>query len=234
MSEVKPTLIQATESEKLTPPNSWLSNFPTGKWIDAQSRDWFWVRVNSIRFASAYEYIVRFDSPVENATLIFPYVVKTSNSGIKKAFIGGVEYRVRSNENYGDMFVVSGQNFAFKIATKYKISKQTVPILSVEYKQAIFKNINLLDSNYVGLRYYSPNFITLNTVKADYYAIRKVSPVFITSVSLTSNYIRTRSTSSTFNNVNVFSAPVIANCRDTSWNRFGDIWASCETWIPST
>ena len=226
MSEVKPTLV----SDGLTPPNSWLSNFPTGKWIDAQNRGW--VMVNSIRVEGAYEYRVRFDGPVENATLIFPYVVKTSSSGIKKAFIGGVEYPVRSNINYGDMFVVSGQNFAFKIATKHKISKQTVPILSVEYKQAIFKNINLLDSNYVRLRYYSPEFVIVNTVKADYYAIRSVSPVFITSVSLTNNYITTRNTSSTFNNVNVFSAPVIANCKDTSWDRFGGIWASCETWTP--
>lgn len=232
MSEVKPTLVQATESEELTPPNSWLSNFPNGKWIDAQSRGWSWIMSNSIRVVSAYEYIIRFDSPVENVVLIFPHVVKTSDSGIKKAFIGGVEYQVRSKENYGDMFVVSGQNFAFKIATKYKISKQTVPILSAEYKRAIFKNINLLDSNYVRLRYYSPKLITVNTVKADYYAIRNVFPVFITSASLTSNYIRTRTTSSTFNNVNVFSAPVIANCRATSWDRFGGIWASCETWTP--
>jgi len=231
MSEVKPTLVQATKSDGLSL-NSWLSNFPVGKWIDAQIRSWFWLFVKSTIVADAYEYRIRFDSPVENVTLIFPYVVKTSDSGIKKAFIGGVEYRVRSNENYGDMFVVSGQNFAFKIATKHKISKQTVPILSVEHKQAVFKNINLLGSNYVMLRYYSPELITVNTVKAYYYAIRNVSPAFITLASLTSNNIMTRTTSSTFNNVNVFSAPVITNCKNTSWDRFGGIWTSCETWTP--
>ena len=172
MSEVKPTL---SHFDRQNPPlNSWLSNFPCGKWIDAQNRGWTWIITNVISFVSAYEYKVKFNHFAEDITLIFPYVVKTSDSGIKKAFIEGVEYQVRSKENYGDRFVVSGEQFSFKVATKYKLSKQAAPILTLEYKQAVFKNVN------------------------------------------------------------VFSVLVIANCRDTSWARFGGIWKSCDTWMPST
>jgi len=231
MSEVKPTLVQAIESGEVIPLNSWLSNFPTDRWIDAQIRGGFWVLVNTVRVLDAYEYRIRFDVPVENATLIFPFVVKTSDSGIEKAFIDGVEYQVRSKENYGDMFIVSGQEFRFKCATKYKLSKQTVPILTAEYKQAVFENINFLDSVYIRLRYYFPELKTVNTVSVDYNAVRNTSPTFITSISTTCEYIPIHTTSSTFNNVNVFSAPVVANCKATTWDRFGGIWTSCDKWM---
>jgi len=71
MSEVKPTLVQATENKEAIPLNSWLSNFPTDRWIDAQIRGGFWVLVNTVKVLDAYEYRIRFDVPVENATLIF-------------------------------------------------------------------------------------------------------------------------------------------------------------------
>jgi len=232
MSEVKPTLISYEATEETTPLNSWLSNFPTGRWIDAQSRNWYWIMTNTVAFVSAYEYKVRFDNPVENATLIFPFVVKTSDEGIKKVFIDGVEYQMRSKENYGNRFVVSGQEFRFKIATKYKLSKQAVPILAVEYKQAVFKSVEFLDLSYIALRYVSSGFNTVNKLAISYTAIRTTYSTFITYNLIACNFRTTRTTSSTFNNVNVFSAPVIANCRDTSWARFGGVWSSCDTWMP--
>ncbi|MFZ8784562.1 hypothetical protein [Thermocrinis sp.] len=174
MSEVKPTLVQADRTDETTPLNSWLSNFPSGRWIDAQSRNWYWIIINCVKTPSAYEYKIKFDVPAENTTLIFPFVVKTSDEGIKKVFIDGVKYEVRSKENYGDRFAVFGQEFSFKVATKYKLSKESVPIVRIENKQTVFKNVN------------------------------------------------------------VFSVPVIANCRDTSWQRFGGVWSSCDTWMPST
>jgi hypothetical protein len=234
MSEVKPTLISYEAIEETTPPNSWLSNFPTGKWIDAQSRNWYWIMVNVIRLVDAYEYRVKFDNPAENTTLIFPFVVKTSDEGIKKVFIDGVEYQVRSKENYGNMFVASGKEFKFKIATKYKLRKQTVPILTTEYKQAVFKSYEFLDLNYIRLRYTSSGFNTVNKLTTSYTAIRTFYPTFINYNSIACNLKTIRTTSSTFNNVNSFSVPVIANCRDTSWARFGGIWSSCETWMPLT
>ena len=234
MSEVKPTLVSISVDETLPPLNSWLSNFPTGKWIDAQSRNWYWIMTNVVVFVSAYEYRVKFDNHVENVKLIFPVVVKTSDEGIKKVFIDGVEYQVRSKENYGNMFIVSGQEFKFKVATKYKLRKQAVPILVTEYKQAVFKSCEFLDFNYIMLRYTSFGFNTVNKLATSCTAIRTSYPIFITSNFVVFNYTATRTTSSTFNNVNSFSVPVIANCRDTSWARFGGVWSSCETWMPLT
>lgn len=174
------------------------------------------------------------NNPAENTTLIFPFVVKTSDNGIEKVFIDGIEYQVRSKENYGNKFIVSGKEFKFKVATKYKLNKQTVPILVVEYKQAIFKNVELLDLGYIMLRYTSGGFYTANKIVTDYITIRDFSSDFITSNFIACGYIKIRTTSSTFNNVNSFSVPVIANCRDTSWARFGGVWSSCDTWIPLT
>jgi hypothetical protein len=235
MSEVKPTLVFYEGAEGEVPTNSWLSNFPTGRWIDARDRGWYWIIINFVNFVGAYEYRVKFDNPTENITLIFPFVVKTSDIGIKKVFIDGVKYQVRNKENYGNMFVVSGQEFKFKVATKYKLSKQTVPILAVEYKQAIFKNVEFLDLSYIeGLRTTSGGFYTTNKITTDYITIRTFYPNFIASNFIACGCIRIRTTSSVFNNVNSFSASVIANCRDTSWTRFGGIWSSCDTWIPLT
>jgi len=234
MSEVKPTLVSYEAVEETVPQNSWLSNFPSGKWIDAQSRGWYWILINAVNVPSAYEYRIRFDVPVENTTLIFPFVVKTSSKGIKKVFINGVEYRVRSKENYGDRFVVSGQEFSFKVATEYKLTKRTVPILILEYKQAVFGSTEFLTSEYIRLRYTSSEFNAVKTIKTNCIATRNTQVLYITSNLTTCNYTATRTTLSTFNNVNVFSVPVIANCRDTSWARFGGIWLSCETWMPLT
>jgi hypothetical protein len=230
MSEVKPTL--AYYDIQNPPPNSWLANFSLGKWIDAQNRNWYWIMINVVSFISAYEYKVKFDVPAESTILIFPFVVKTSDKSIEKVFIDGVEYRVRNRENYGNMFVVSGQEFSFKVATKYKLTKQTVPILTLDYKQATFKNIEFLTSEYIGLRHTSPEFNTIKTIEASYIAIRNTQALYITSNLTTCDYIRTRITSSTFNNINSFSVPVVANCRDTSWTKFGGIWSSCDTWMP--
>jgi hypothetical protein len=230
MSEVKPTLVSYEGIEETVPTNSWLSNFPTNKWIDAQSRNWYWIMVNAVNVSSAYEYRVRFDAPVENTILIFPFVVKTSDKSIKKVFIDGVEHPVRSKENYGDRFVVSGQEFSFKVATKYKLTKNTIPILTLEYKQAIFRSTEFLTSEYIRLRYTFSEFNTIKTIETNYIATRNAQALYITSNLATCNYTTTRTTSSIFNNVNVFSVPVIANCRSTSWERFGGIWQSCETW----
>ena len=230
MSEVKPTLVSYSAVEETVPTNSWLSNFPTSKWIDAQSRNWFWVLINAVNVPSAYEYRIKFDVPIENTTLIFPFVVKTSNRDIKKVFINGVEYKVRSRENYGNMFVVSGQEFSFKVATKYKLTKQTVPILTLDYKQAVFKSVEFLTNNYIRLRHLSSKFNTVKAMEIDYIATRNIQALYITSNSTACNYITIRTALGTFNNVNVFSVPVIANCRDTSWAKFGGIWQSCETW----
>jgi len=230
MSEVKPTL--AFYGTQTPPPNSWLSNFPTGKWVDAQSRNWYWIMTNVVSVVSAYEYRIKFDYVAGNMTLIFPYVVKTSNSGIKKVFIYGVEYKVRSKENYGNMFIVSGQEFSFKVATKYKLGKRVVPIVFLEHKHAVFRSVEFLDGFYIRLRYTPSNFNTTNTIWANYIATRSTNPIFITSNSTVCNVITTRNTASTFNNTNIFSAPVIANCRDTSWTRFGGIWSSCDIWMP--
>jgi len=232
MSEVKPTLVHG--DAEAPPTNSWLSNFPTGKWIDAQDRNWFWVLINVVSFVNAYEYRIKFDNPAEDATLIFPYVVKTSDNGVKKVFIDGIEYRVRSKENYGNRFVVSGQEFSFKVATKYKLTKQTVPILTLEYKQAVFRSVEFLTSNYFILRFTSSEFRTVKAIETNYIATRNTQASYINSNTTTCNYITARNTSSIFNNVNVFSVPVIANCRDTSWARFGGVWQSCETWMPLT
>lgn len=234
MSEVKPTLVSYEAVEETVPQNSWLSSFPSGKWIDAQSRGWHWILINAVNVPSAYEYRIRFDVPAENMTLTFPFVVKTSSKGIRKVFINGVEYRVRSKENYGDRFVVSGQEFSFKVATEYKFTKQTVPTLTLEYKQAVFRSTEFLTSEYIRLRYASSEFNAVKTIKTSYIATRNTQALYITFNSATCNYTATRTTSSTFNNVNVFSVPVIANCRDTSWTRFGGIWQSCETWMSLT
>jgi hypothetical protein len=232
MSEVKPTLV--FYDDRTLPLNSWLSLFPTGKWIDAQNRNWCWVITNVVAFVSAYEYRIKFDNSTENTTLIFPFVVKTSDKGIKKVFIDSVEHQVRNKENYGNMFVVSGQEFKFKVATNYKLRKQTVPILAVEYKQAIFKNVEFLDLSYIRLRSTSGSFYTTNKITTDYITIRTFYPNFIASNFIACGCIMIRTTSSVFNNVNSFSVSVIANCRDTSWTRFGGIWSSCDTWIPLT
>ncbi len=232
MSEVKPTLVYV---DTLTfPRNSWLANFPSGRWVDAQDRSWYWIMTNAVDVLSAYEYRVKFDVPAENITLIFPFVVKTSDRGVKKVFIDDVEYKVRSKENYGNRFVVSGQEFSFKVATRYKLTKQTVPILTLEYKQAAFRSIEFLTSEYIRLRFTSSEFNTIKTIKTSCIATRNTQVLYITSNLATCNYTTTCNTSSTFNNVNIFSVPVIANCRDTSWARFGGIWQSCETWIPLT
>jgi len=187
-------------------------------------------------------------------TLIFPYVVKTSDKEVKKVFIDGVEYQVRSKTNYGNRFVVSGREFSFKVATKHKLDKQTVPFLTFEYKQALFKSVKFLNSeyirlryssfnfnvvnttslNYIRLRYSSFNFNVVNTTSLNYIAIRNNHPTF-SVVSLTTCYYKViRNTLSVFNNINSVSVPVIANCRDTSWQRFGGVWSSCDTWMPST
>jgi len=313
MSEVKPTLVYYDDE---TPPlNSWLGNFPTGKWIDAQSRNWYWIMTNVVAFVSAYEYRVKFDNPVENATLIFPFVVKTSDEGVKKVFIDGVEYQVRSKENYGNMFVVSGKEFRFKVATRYKLRKQAVPILAVEYKQAVFRSVEFSNLNYIRLRHtssgfntagkittnyiatrrfgadfitsnstycnyiairtvpsmfsgvnsfsvptmqrtayqqasfrsvkilepsyirqrtYSLDFSMANAIATDYTNIRNIYTDFITSNSIYCDYVIMRVVPSVFGDVSSFSVPVIANCRDTSWARFGGVWSSCDTWMPLT
>ncbi len=232
MSEVKPTL--AYYNAQNPPPNSWLANFPSGRWIDAQNRNWYWIITNVVAFVSAYEYRIRFEVPADNMTLMFPFVVKTSDEGVKKVFIDGVEYRVRSKENYGDRFVVSGQEFSFKVATKYKLPKRTVPTFTLEYKQAIFRSVEFLTSDYIRLRFTSSEFNTVKAIETSCIATRNTQTLYITSNLATCNYTATRTTSSTFNNVNVFSVPVIANCRDTSWQRFGGVWSSCETWMPQT
>ncbi|QGA72455.1 hypothetical protein [uncultured virus] len=234
MSEVKPTLVFYDAIEETILLNSWLSNFPSGKWNDAQSRSWYWVIVSAVNLSSAYEYRVKFDVFVENTTLIFPFVVKTSDKGVKKVFINGVEYRVRSKENYGDRFVVSGQEFSFKVATQYKLAKQTVPILTLEYKQAVFRSTEFLTSDCIRLRFTSSEFNTVKAIETDYVATRNTQALYIISNTATCNCISTHTTQSTFNNVNSLSVPVITNCRDTSWVRFGGIWQSCETWIPLT
>ncbi len=235
MSEVKPTLVSYSATEETVPTNSWLSNFPSGKWIDAQSRNWYWIMVNTVNVPSAYEYRVKFDVPAQNITLTFPFVVKTSDEGVKKVFIDGVEYRVRSEGNYGNRFIVSGQEFSFKVATRYKLTKQTVPLLILEYKQAVFKNVNVLTvDNCFVLRRVLSEFYIKHALNTNYTATRFTDPLFTTLNFITCNYTTTRTTSSLFNNVNVFSVPVIANCRDTSWQRFGGVWQSCETWMPQT
>ena len=234
MSEVKPTLVSYKAVEETGPQNSWLSNFPSGKWIDAQRRNWFWVLKGVVNIPSAYEYKIIFDTPTENTTLIFPFVVKTSDNGVKKVFINGIEYIARSKQNYGDRFLVSGHEFSFKIATEYKLTKQTVPILSLEYKQAVFKSIEFLTNNYIRLRHTYSEFNAVKTMETNYIAIRNTQASYITSNLTTCNYTITCTTLSTFNNINSFSVPVIANCRDTSWQRFGGIWQSCDTWMPLT
>ncbi len=235
MSEVKPTLVSYSAGEEIVPTNSWLSNFPSGRWIDAQSRNWYWIMVNAVNVPSAYEYRVKFDVPAQNIPLTFPFVVKTSDDGVKKVFIDGVDYRVRSKENYGNRFIVSGQEFSFKVATRYKLTRQTVPLLILEYKQAVFKNVNVLTvDNCFVLRRVLPKFDVKHKIDTNLMATRFTQFVFTTSALTTCDYIRIRTTSSTFNNVNVFSVPVIANCRDTSWQRFGGVWQSCETWMPQT
>jgi hypothetical protein len=234
MSEVKPTLVQSGFDTQNIPINSWLRNFPTGKWIDAQSRSWDWIVVNVVGLPVAYEYRIRFDRFVDGMTLIFPYVVKTSDYGIKKVFIDGVEYQVRSKQNYGNMFIVSGQKFDFKIATRYKLDKQTVPIFATEYKQATFRSIEFLDLTNIGrLIYTSPDFKkTVNVVSMGYIAIHNTRPIFTTLMSTTLDFTITRTTPNTFNNVNRFSVSVIADCKDTSWVRFKGIWGTCDMWIP--
>jgi len=232
MSEVKPTLVSYSAVEETVPLNSWLSNFPSGKWIDAQSRSWYWIMVNAVSVPSAYEYRVKFDVFAENMTLVFPFVVKTSDKSVKKVFIGDVEYKVRSKENYGDRFMVSGQEFSFKVATRYKLTKQTVPILMLGYKQAVFKSVEFLTSKYIRFGFISSKFNTIKAIETNCVATRNMQALYITSNLATCNYVSTHNASSTFNSINSFSVPVIANCRDTSWARFGGIWQSCETWMP--
>ena len=234
MSEVKPTLVFHNAVKETVPLNSWLSSFPSGKWNDAQNRSWFWVMTNVVGIPSVYEYVVEFDIPVKNTTLVFPFVVKTLNNGVKRVFISGIEYQARSGVNYGDRFVVSGREFRFKIATEYKLSKQIFPLLIFKCTHTVFESVKSLFNDFFVLRQIFSNFKTLNTIETNHNAIRSINPTYITSASTACDYIATRITSSTFNNINSFSIPVIANCRNTSWTRFGGIWQSCETWIPLT
>jgi hypothetical protein len=211
MSEVKPTLVSYEAVEETASQNSWLSNFPSGKWIDAQGRGWYWIMINAVSVPSAYEYKIRFDVPTENTILVFPFVVKTSDKGVKRVFINGVEYRVRSKENYGDRFVVSGQEFSFKVATKYKLTKRTAPIITIENKQAVFKTANSLEiSSYYVLRQLFSEFRVISTIDTLLVRTLHIPLVFISSAFVDCQYIVARNTSGLFYNINTIEANQLA------------------------
>ncbi len=142
MSEVKPTLIKEVLKDPEVP-NAWITNFTNWLWDDARGREYTWIITYfTVINAKGYEYKVSFETPVEKFGLTFPFVVKTQSSGVKKVSIYGVEYYPRSKSNYGTSFVVSGSNFHFKSATRYKLEGEVFNIVRLFYSSPQFRNRN--------------------------------------------------------------------------------------------
>ncbi len=144
MSEVKPTLIKEVLRDPEVP-NTWMTNFSNWLWDDARGREYTWIIAYfTVITAKGYEYKVSFETPVENFGLTFPFVVKTQSSGVKKVSIYGVDYYARSKSNYGTSFIVSGSNFHFKSATRYKLEGEVFNIVRLFYLSPQFRNSNKL------------------------------------------------------------------------------------------
>jgi hypothetical protein len=231
MSEVKPTLVSVRDegSEQILP-NSWRSNFPNARWSDANNRGYLWVMYNrsAIFNVKSYEFRVKFNEPVSNFFISFPIVVKTLNEGVHETFINSTKYNKRSKINYGTGFTISGSEFHFKVATRYKLSGRVYPIVYVYYNNATFNNLNRL--NIVGFRTnieLKPVFTNRNIL---YNAVIYINPTFINVNRLI--YKGSVAISTRFINVNNLITS-LANCQNTTWERFGEVWSGCRIWMPS-
>ncbi len=230
MSEVKPTLVRVsdTASENILP-NSWRSNFPNKKWSDASNRGYLWVVYNrSILFnVKSYEFRIKFNEPVRDFFLSFPVVVKTSNDGVHEIFINSTRYNKRSKVNYGTGFTISGSEFYFKVATRYKLSGRVYPIVYIYYNKAVFYNLNNLNVGFRGYTEIEPVFTNKNVL---YSSVIYLNPTFTNvnrliykgSVAISPSFINTN---------NLITS--VANCQNTTWERFGEVWSGCEVWVPS-
>jgi hypothetical protein len=203
-TEVKPSLTKETSSSSGDGfVNTWLDNFPNGYWADAEGRDYVWI-VSDISYtpnSKAYEYKVKFDTPVSNFVINFPFVVKTSDYDINNTAIENVRYNVRSYENYGTSFIISGSSFSFKVATRYKLSDQDLPILRLYYNSNItFLNKNTITVNPQGRRTISPAFNNENLIYV-FLHDRDVFPVFYNKNSM-KVFIPTVLTNTSFVNIN--------------------------------
>ena len=229
MSEVKPTLVKVSDdaTEHILP-NSWRYNFPNARWSDANNRGYLWVVYSrSVIFnVKSYEFRIKFNEPVSEFFIDFPVVVKTSNEGVSKTFINNVEYNKRNKMNYGTGFVLSGLEFHFKVATRYKLSGRVYPIVYIYYNKSTFKNLNILNVNFSREVKTEAVFTNRNIL---YNAIININPTFVNVNRLI--YKGMVFISPSFINVNKLITS-LANCQNTTWERFGEVWSGCKSWAP--
>ena len=163
MSEVKPTFVKEVLKDTDIP-NSWKKNFSNWLWSSARSREYTWlISIFSTIFIKSYEYKLSFEKPVENFGFTFPFVVKINSSRVKDVFIYGVNYKPRSKVNYGTSFVISGSDFYFKTATRYKLEGDVFNIFKLFYTLPQFTDkskLSILASAILGI---DVNFYNANT-----------------------------------------------------------------------
>jgi len=210
-TEVKPSLTGDTSSsggDNIV--NTWLDNFPNGYWADAEDRGYVWIISNVSYYSTdkGYEYKVHFDSPVSNFVINFPFVVKTSDAVVNSVVIDNTGYNTRSYENYGTSFIISGSYFSFKAGTRFKLSDQALPIVSIYYRSVVFYNSNnvsvILQSN----RNVNPIFNNSNTIYA-FLHDRDLFPSFYNN-NIMKVFFPTILTNIRFSNVNTGSVKASA------------------------
>jgi hypothetical protein len=210
-TEVKPSLTKETASSSGDGfVNTWLDNFPNGYWADAEGRDYVWI-ISDISYTpnnKAYEYKVKFDTPVSNFVINFPFVVKTSDHDVNNTAIENVGYKVRSYENYGTSFIISGSSFSFKVATRYKMSDQDLPILRLYYNSNItFLNKNIITITTQSRRLISSAFNNKNFIHV-FLHDRDMFPVFYNK-NMMQVFTPTVLTNTSFVNTNTVSVNIV-------------------------
>ncbi len=163
MSEVKPTLVKGVLKETDIP-NSWKTNFSNWLWDNAKGRGYTWIMSTfSTIFIKSYEYRLSFEKRVEKFGFTFPFVVKTNSNDVKEVFIYGTGYKTRSGVNYGTSFIVSGLEFHFKLATRYKLEGDVFNTFKIFYILPNVQNRSVLECAIPTLYYVKPYLYNKNT-----------------------------------------------------------------------
>ncbi len=198
MSEVKTTLVKEVLRDTDTP-NTWKINFPRWLWFSARNRGYTWIStVFSNIFLKSYEYRLSFDRPVANFGFTFPFVVKTNSAGVKDVFIYGVNYTPRSKANYGTSFIVSGSDFHFKSATRYKLEGDVFNILKLFYTLPQLTSKNELFALTNAIRSADIYFYDTNLVHASVVCVCLLHPTFKDNLSISVSLIKDEGTAFVF------------------------------------